>query len=220
MKKLLSHGLAALVVSLLAACGGGSSDSPSTTPAHRAATSLSYTDPTGSGWRLVKQEGSTSTRVVLGLVGPASTTSRGVGFNLNVGRGAKFSTFADGGYAHDTGVFQLKGSNPSFEPYAGTDADPVLFASRMKSERVLTTGIFQKDRSYSAKALTKPVVQIAVEFDSATGPSQGQLVGMAVLKARMIPDDIGGKNFTLDMETLAKAKMADIEIEVGKLVAN
>jgi hypothetical protein len=30
----------------------------------------------------------------------------------------------------------------------------------------------------------------------------------------------GSRHFTLDMETLAKARLADVEIEVGKLVAN
>ena len=216
MKRLLSHGLAALAITLVAGCGGGS-DTPASAPGAKLATSLSYTDPTGSGWRLVKQEGSTSTRIVLGLVGPSGTTSRGVGFNIDAGYGAHFGNFPDGNYAKDTGVFQLKGSNPNFEPYAGTDADPVLFASRLKGVRTLTTGIFQKDRSYAAKALTAPVVQIVVELDATTGLSQGAQVPLNVIKARMIPADIGGMNFTLDMETLAKAKMQDITVEAGRL---
>lgn len=219
MNRLLSHGVALCSLALLAACGGGGSDEVNSSSGH-AATSLSYTDPAGTGWRLVKQEGSTSKRIVLGLVGPADTKSRGVGFNLSVGRGARFGTFSEGVYAVDTGVFQLKGSNPNFESYAGTAADPVLFASRLKGERMLTTGIFQKDRTYAAKSLVKPVVQIVVELDSVSVPTQGRPVDLAVVKARTIPDDIGGMNFTVDMETLAKAKMADIDIAVGTLTAN
>ncbi|HEV8691138.1 MAG TPA: hypothetical protein VGQ91_12630, partial [Ideonella sp.] len=130
-----------------------------------------------------------------------------------------FATFTDGNYAKDTGVFQLKGSNSNYEPYAGTDADPVLFASRMKGAQTLTTGIFQKDRSYSAKPLTAPVVQIAIELDPLTSLTQGAQVPFTVVKARMVPADIGGMNFQLDMETLAKAKMQDITVEVGRLTA-
>ena len=219
MKRLLSHGVAALAALLIAGCGGGSDSAPATAPGARQATSLSYTDPAGSGWRLVKQDGSTSTRIVLGLVGPAGTTSRGVGFNTAAGRGVHFGTFSDGNHAKDTGVFQLKGGNPNFEPYAGTDADPVLFVSRLKGSQMLTTGIFQKDRSYSAKPLAAPVVQIVVELDQLIGPTQGAQVPLNVIKARTIPADIGGMSFTLDMETLAKAKMQDITVEVGRLTA-
>jgi hypothetical protein len=219
MNRYLSHGLAALAITLVAGCGGGSDSAPASAPGSKVATSISYTDPSGSGWRLVKQESSTSTRVVLGLVGPSGTTSRGVGFNIGAGYGVHFATFTDGNYAKDTGVFQLKGSNPNFEPYAGTDADPVLFASRLKGDKLLTTGIFQKDRSYSAKPLAAPVVQIAIELDQLTRLTQGAQVSLTVLKARMVPADIGGMDFQLDMETLAKAKMQDITVEVGRLTA-
>lgn len=223
MNRLLAHAstaLASLSILLAAGCGGGSdSPSDSSTPGTRLATSLSYTDPTGTGWRLVQQEGSTSKRIVLGLVGPAGTTSRGVGFNLGAGFGVHFGTFADGNYARDTGVFQLKGSNPNYEPYAGTDADPVLFLSRPMGERTLTTGIFQKDRSYSAKPLTAPVVQVVIELDATPVVAQGSAITLAVPKARTIPDDIGAKDFVVDLDTLAKAKMQDISVEVGRLTA-
>jgi hypothetical protein len=218
MKTLFPRALAALAIAMLAACGGGSDHSESPPPA-RLATTLAYTDPAGTGWRLVRQEGSTDKRIVLGLVGPSGVTSRGVGFNLSLGRSVHFGSFADGGYARDMGVFQLKGSNSNFEPYAGTEADPVLFASRLKSKQVLTTGIFQKDRSHGAKPLDKPVVQVVVELDETPRVQQGTKVALAVVKARMIPDDIGGKNFQLDLETLNKAKMVDIPVEVGTLTA-
>ena len=66
-----------------------------------------------------------------------------MGFNLKRGSGLAFATFSDGGWAHDTGVFQLKGSNTNFEPSAGTAADPVLFVSApLTSGDVLSTGIF------------------------------------------------------------------------------
>jgi len=218
MNTRISVGLAILV--LLSACGGGGgSTSP---PAPPAAPSLAYEDPAGDGWKLVRDYTSTSTRLVLDLVGPADLKARGVGFNLQKGSGLIFGTFADGGYASDTGVFELRGSNANFEPYAGTDADPVLFASApLASGDVLSTGIFQKDRSYSAKSVTQPLVQIVLE-PSAPNPVTSSHPALdpyaiRVIKARMIPDDIGGMDFQLTPTVIAKARLVDIDIAVGKI---
>ncbi len=239
-KLILSISLAAL----LAACGGGDGDSSgeadqvagdAQAQADReklaVATTLTYTDPTGSGWRLVRDASSTSTRIVLNLVGPAGLTSRGVGFNLRKGRGVAFGTFTDGAYAVYTGVFELKGSNPNYEPYAGTAADPVLFVSSpLKTGEVLSTGIFQKDRTHSPKDLTKPLIQVAVQLSVrdtdveksfAAGSRKGDVIALAVVKAKMVPADIGGlPDFALSPEVIAKARMTDITVEVGRLVAN
>ena len=218
-----------VLAATLAACGGDSSDSTPPPPpvAPKAApTSLSYSDPTSSGWRLVKNASSTSTRLVLDLVGPAGTQTRGVGFNLKRGMGLAFATFANGGYAADTGVFQLKGTNTNFESYAGTDADPVLFVSApLKSGDVLSTGIFQKDRTNAPKDSVAPLVQVAVTLadftktDFATASASTDPYGLHVVKARIVPADIGGMNFTLTTDTLKKAKMADITVDTGTITA-
>lgn len=209
--------LCCLPLGLIAGCGGSSSSPPP--PVAVAPTSLSYTDPTGDGWKLVQDYSSTSTLLVLDLVGPASLKARGVGFNLKKGSSLAFATFADGAYAHDTGVFQLKGSNPNFEPYAGTDADPVLFVSApLASGDVLSTGIFQKDRTNVAKGLTQPLVQIAIALaPNAPAGATADAYALQVIKARMVPDDIGGMDFQLTPDVIAKAKMPDIQIAVGQI---
>jgi hypothetical protein len=188
--------------------------------------SISYQDPSGSGWRLVRDSSSTSTRIVLNLVGPAGVNTRGVGFNLQRGTNLQFGSFTGGGYAHDTGVFELKGSNSNFEPYAGTDADPVLFVSApLPSGKVLSTGIFQKDRTYVAKDAAQTLVQVAVELApgspgiAADAAKQASAYGLTVIKARMIPADIGAPEFILSVEAIAKAKMQDITIDVGTITA-
>ena len=161
---------------------------------------------------------------MLDLVGPAGTSTRGVGFNLKRGMGLAFGKFDNGGYAHDTGVFQLKGTNPNFESYAGTDADPVLFASApLKSGDVLSTGIFQKDRTNGAKDSAAPLVQVVVtladftKVDPAAVAAATDPYGLHVIKARIVPADIGG--FTLTTEVLKKARMVDITVDTGTITA-
>lgn len=222
MKAVTLLALCALV--LAAGCGGSpGSIAPTMPPTPQA---LSYQDPSGSGWRLVRDSSSTGARLVLNLVGPAGVGTRGVGFNLQRGYSLAFGTFDNGAYARDTGVFELKGSNPNFESYAGTAADPELFvAAPLPPGTVLTTGIFQKDRSFAAKDAAQPLVQVAIELVpgspgiSPDAKSQFAAYGLRVVKARMIPADIGAPDFRLTVEAIAKAKMQDIVVDVGIITA-
>ncbi len=217
--------LALCALVLTAGCGGSPhSVTPIAPPPQPQA--LSYQDPSTGDWRLVRDSSSTATRIVLNLVGPAGVSTRGVGFNLQRGTSLAFGTFGSGAYANDTGVLELMGSNPNFEPYAGTDADPVLFAAApLPPGNVLTTGIFQKDRSYSAKDAAQPLVQVAIELVpgspgiSADAANQSAAYGLSVVKARMIPADIGAPDFRLTPEAIAKAKMQDIVVTVGTITA-
>jgi hypothetical protein len=224
------HLLSFLFVATLGGCGGGSSTpaaSPPPAPVPTVApTHLAYADPAGSGWRLIKDASSTDTRLVLNLVGPAGTQTRGVGFNLKKGMGLAFSTFNGGAYALDTGVFQLKGTNSNYESFAGTAADPVLFVSApLKSGDILSTGIFQKDRTNGPKDSAAPLVQVAVSLADFSKLSVGTVnasadpYGLHVVKARLVPSDIGGMDFTLSPEVLVKAKMLDIAIDTGTITA-
>ena len=224
-KLILSFALTAT----LAACGGDDNSTPPAPPPPPPAvapTHLSYTDPTSTGWRLVKDASSTDTKIVLDLVGPSGTQTRGVGFNLKKGMGLAFGKFPSGAYALDTGVFQLKGTNTNFESYAGTAADPMLFVSApLKSGDVLSTGIFQKDRTNVPKDSAAPLVQIAVtlgdftKLDLATVNASTDPYGVHVVKARIVPADIGGMDFNLTADVIAKAKMQDITVDTGTFTA-
>jgi hypothetical protein len=222
-KLLLSFALAAT----LAACGGDDNSTPPAPPPPAVApTRLSYTDPASTGWRLVKDATSTDTRIVLNLVGPAGLQTRGVGFNLKKGMGLAFGKFDSGAYALDTHVFELKGTNTNFEPFAGTDADPQLFVSApLKSGDVLSTGIFQKDRANVPKDSTAPMVQVAItlgdftKLDVGTVNASADPYGLHVVKARIVPADIGGMDSILTADVIAKAKMQNITVDTGTITA-
>ncbi len=209
----LKHAVPALVLLAFAACGGGSSTS-SPTPAPKAS-ALVYTDPTGSGWRLVKDASSTPTRLVLNVVGSSSLKSRGLGFNLKADGNVKWGKFPDGTYVQDPGVLELgeQGLTP------GDPGDPVFRNAGILKTGVFTVGVFQKDRRLTAKASNQPLFRVAIDFDATTTGKldAGTTIPLTVTKAKIIPEDIGPVDLT--WETVAKSRMEEITLAVGTLKA-
>lgn len=206
----LSLSLTGLVLPLALACSGSSSPSPgaSSTPAK----SLSYSDPSGTGWRLVKDPSSTGTRIVLDLVGPTGTKTRGVGFNLQAAPKMKFGVFANGLPVNDTGVYKLLSA-------AADPTEPIALIGGVKTGNLLSVGIYQKDRAQPAQDSGSPLCQVAVVLDPAQGVSAGEALQLQVVKAKAIPEDIGAVSddlWTLDK----KMRMADITVATGSLSAN
>ena len=68
-------------------------------------------------------------------------------------------------------------------------------------------------------------MQVAIELKpgspgvAADLGSQSVAYGVEVVKARMIPADIGAPDFHLTVEAIAKAKLQDIQIAVGTITA-
>jgi len=204
--------LSGLVLGFSLACGGGSHSTPATSATAPAAAGLTYTDPTGSGWRLLKDASSTSTRLVLNLVGPSGLKTRGVGFNLQAPATVKFGAFANGLAIHDAGVYQLL-SLAQADPN-----EPVALIGGVKPGNILTAGIFQKDRAQAAQNSGIPLCQIALVFDATSGLHAGDKLPLQITKAKVIPEDIG--EATDDLLTLdKKMKMADITLAIGSLSA-
>jgi len=202
MRTLALSVLAALV---LAGCSGSGGS----------ASSLTYSDPTTTGWRLVKDPSSTPGRIVLALVGPSGTTARGVGFNLQAGAGARWATFSGGLPIQDTGVLELRNSQP--DPSLPPDPDEyVLLNGGVMDGNVLTVGIFQKDRRVAAKDASKAWLRIAIELDAKAQPGR---IPLTLKKAKVLPDDIGA--YTDDpLKVLSKSHLDQIDIAVGTLQAS
>lgn len=177
------------------------------------ATGLTYTDPTGTdGWRLLKDESSTPTRLVLNLVGPAGTKTRGVGFNLQAPPRVKFGAFDSGLPIRDLGVYKLRKNDDDL-------GEPVALVGGLKPGNLLTVGIYQKDRAREARDSGVALCQIAIEFDPAAQLKVGDTLGLSVVKAGAIPEDIGGA--TDDMWTLSrKLKLEPVSIQLGALTAS
>ncbi|MCI0673148.1 MAG: hypothetical protein L0Y64_22085 [Myxococcaceae bacterium] len=184
------------------------------------ASGLVYTDPTGTGWRLVKDASSTSTRLVLNLVGPADLKSRGAGFNLKAPASVRFGKFTETDFpVKDGGVYELKNTQPN--PNAEhPELEPVLVAGGVKPGNLLTVGVFQKDRRATAKDSGATLLQIALEFDAAAGLTAGQELPLTITKSKYQAEDIGEFQIFPTYEMVAKAPLVDMPIAVGSLRAN
>jgi len=206
----LSLILSGLVLTLAMACSGGSGTPTASSPT--AATGLAYVDPTGTGWRLMKDASSTPNRLVLNLVGPSGIKTRGVGFNLAAPATVKFGAFTNGLPINDLNVFELRRTG-SIDPH-----EPVAMTGGVKPGNILSVGIYQKDRDQSAKDAGAALCQIALSLDTTKAPDAGTLLALSLLKAKAIPEDIGRE--TDDLWTLdQKMRMTDLTIAVGTLRA-
>lgn len=177
-----------VALALALACGGGSG---AWTPSTETATTLVYIDPPGTGWRLVKNVGASSTtHLVLDVVGPTADSGRGVAFQLTTDPSlvtwSKVSP-ADGQFAQATGLLDL-----------GSGAQ--LFKGRAQGLN-LEVGLFQKGQG-NAKSFTGPVARVALDLVAA--PESGTPVALTVAKAQVLP---------------ATGPLSDITLAVGTLTA-
>ncbi|HJW71362.1 MAG TPA: hypothetical protein VJ486_00785 [Geothrix sp.] len=207
----------------MVACGGGHDSAPAAAPA-APATGIAYTNPTGSGWRLVKDAASTPTRLLLNLLGPTGLKTRGAGFNLVAPSGITFGNFTESGFPiKDMGTYELWNTDPwpgdgSVTP--GSDPlEPKLLAGGVKAGNLLTVGIFQKDRRATAKESGRPLCQIALEFDPASPLKAGDPIPLSITKAKHMAEDIGAFAVSPTWEMTQKAVLVEMTIAVGELRA-
>ncbi len=147
--------LSVLALTLLCGCGGagGSSGAPAQPSA---ASGLAYEDPAATGFRLVKNAGaSTATHLVLDLVGPSGTLTKGVALFLTADAGKVI-------WVHPTGATGTVVAPGAVLPLG---AAPHLAADKVVGGQ-LQVGLFQK----AAAATTlgdAPLLSVALELNGA-----------------------------------------------------
>jgi hypothetical protein len=211
--RLPSASLALLLAAASAVAATGCADracSGAECTAARPASALEYVDPPAGGWRLVRDPASTPRRLVLALVGPAGTRTRGVGLNLQGPAGVRFATFADGALVESTGVLELRSVDDD-------PAEPVALAGGVKPGNLLSVGAYQKDRRRGAKDAGAPLLRVALELDPAAPVARERTLALSVPKAGAIPEEIGQPG---DAPHLLQRKlvMTRLDVAVGQLV--
>jgi hypothetical protein len=199
----------ALFIALLGLVACNSLNKPPP-PGPALATGLDYQDPAGDGWRLVRDPASTTTRLLLDVVGPSGLKTRGVGFNLTASN-VKFGAFDNGLPIADTGVYQLRRVG-SIDPN-----ELVALAGGVKGN-LLTAGIFQKDRAQGAQDSGSALCQIALVFDARPALMSGTAIPLQMVKAKVIPEQIGQAGDS-NWQLAHEMQLADISIAVGTLTA-
>lgn len=190
--RILKHTLIpAVALGLLAACGGGGSD-PVTPVTPTYASKLHYVNPAATGWRLEADATTNDTaHLVLNLVGPTGTATKGAAFFLTCDT-AKASWASAGGtdtYAKAGGLLSLGNA-------------PQLFKSKLTGSD-LQVGIFQKGGT-AATLTTSPVVSVALNLAS-TSLAQGTAISLAPTSAKQAVqvDSTGtSQNITVTVGTL------------------
>ncbi|WP_257311352.1 hypothetical protein [Geothrix fuzhouensis] len=168
----------ALVV--LTACGGGGGGGTSSQPSQPAkAVGLAYTDPASGSFRLVRDASSTSTKLILRLVGPAASTGRGVAFTFTVDPAladlVKVAD-ADAEYVQNGDAFVL--------------GDAPRFLKGIKQNGTVSVTVSQKGQG-SARALDATLLKVAVQFKATAGLNAGTVIPISVTEGQYLPA-IGG----------------------------
>ncbi len=172
---------------LLTACGGGGGGSSPQGPTH--ATALAYTDPSGSGWRLVRDASSTPSHLVLNLVGPTGGANFGVAFTATSDAAkAPWAKVGPGDAEFAKNLTYTLGSGSTF------------FRTQVQAQD-LVAGIFQKGVGGTPTPTGAPVLQVALSLG--TGVPQGAEIPLAVSGS----------------QELTGSGMAPITIAVGTLKA-
>lgn len=170
---LLQSLVAASGLILLLACAGHRD-----APVPPKATGLDYTDPAGTGWRLVKSPASTSTHLVLELKAPATAAGLGVGFKLTVdpatAQWAKVAA-ADATYV----------KNAAYD--LGSDTTSQLLKAKASGGE-LAVGAYQKGTAHPV-TYGGAIISVAMDFKTSSTLNAGTVIPLAVAKAQHVGAD-------------------------------
>lgn len=185
------HGVLALAA-LMTACGGGGggSSTPPPLPPPAKATSLAYSDPAGSGFRLLRQPESTPTKLVLGLMGPTGGQGRGIAFTLTADPAqVDVVKVADGDseYLQPGTVFDL-GSGPRIH-------------KGLLQGGALRATLAQKGIS-APKTMNGILAKFALQFRSSANMNSGTTIALGATEGEYLPATGAPVTMTIELGTL------------------
>jgi hypothetical protein len=187
MRNIIFASTAGLMAMCFLACGGGGKKSEPS-PAPIIATTLSYTDPPNSGYRLVKGPASSGGLLVLELRGPAGIMGRGATFSVEAdGAKADFVkvSAADAEMAHQGDVFQLGGGTQLFKAIQDGNALRVSLAQKGAGNAQNLDGVLAS-------------VALQLKPGTAKGP-----IDLRVAGAKILPATGNAQDVTVAYGTLA-----------------
>ncbi|NVJ26116.1 Ig-like domain-containing protein [Myxococcus sp. AM011] len=155
------------------------------------ASTVAYVDPTGTGWRLVRNASlSSGNTLVLDLVGPTGQSGRGADLTLGLDAAtASWSTVDGSEYVANRG-YEL-------------GAAPHLLKSGVKGSR-LSVGVYQKDAPAHAYDGALLSVSLTVEANAET--PAGTVVPLNVIKAHALPASGSLQSINVAVGTLTTAQ--------------
>ena len=188
--------VACLGIATLLACGGGGGGGSTPTPPKTIADSLNYTNPTRGNYRLTRNSASTSTHLVLDLVGPSSGTAHGIAAIFTIGGSAAvWSKVASSDALHvQNGPFTL-------------GAAPQMLVGKVTGSQ-LQVGLFQRRTADTAVNLNQTLARIAVDLAPNT-PVNTPITLTAAKGSVLLADG-----------TLVDLSLSPNQIAIGTLTAN
>jgi len=167
--------LGAAVLALGLACSGGK-EAPAPKPPVVVPPSLAYADPTGPGWKLVKNTRlSTARHLVLDLAGPAGGSGYGVALTLDLGPDAAKAAWArvqagDALPARST-VFNAGGAGEAFKAVATPTG-------------ALVAGTFQLGAIGTPTTYKDGQALLSIALDAADGVKAGDTILLSVTQSQ------------------------------------
>jgi len=165
-----------------------------------ASTGAVYTDPSGDGWRIIREvSGTTANNIVLKLVGPSGVKARGVALTIRHNDdGSKVSWIknSSGAYATHDNVFKL---------YNVDQTEPQAFMADVQGT-ALVVGAFQKGMTNPPVDVNRDIFHFQIQVQA--GLSKGAEIPLEVVKAQIYPE-------TPDLKK--NARLTPINVAVGKL---
>lgn len=184
---ILAAGLALLLAQV--SCGGGGGGSTAAAPA--LATGLAYTDPSSGSYRLVRNATqSTSTHLVLDLMGPA-TTGCGVSVTLTAGSQVQWVNVGTGDPA---GTYIADGTQFAL------GSAPQIFKAKVSGNTLKAT-VAEKGYS-SPKSLDGALMRVALDFRTGLGTRKGATVSLTPGTCKVLDGSGNLQTITLTPGTL------------------